>query len=1009
MGFWLTFFLFVGFTVIGELLRPKPKFDAPKPSGLGDFTLPTAMEGRAIPVAFGTVKMAGPNVTWYGDLAVRPIKKKVKTGFFSSKKITVGYRYYLGAQLVLCHGEIDALVELRFDDRPVPFANPDQVLVPILYTGTGSITNEKGLTTNLHESVDDASPNDTDFIRGLRNLTNNWGFRLSSGLDPGTNKRHVLTIRTRVPNDNPFNATDHFLAGISVGGGSNIVFTNKPWPGSTTKPAVLDMTTPMFRTHTYELSEAEAALIRTFPGGYTDLRVGAIYYTGFDSATVADVSQVKMTVPGAGPSFGSGDVLTLNVDAPTFFGGEEGEGGVQGRIDLYRGTLTQTANDYLQGAIPATLPAYRGISYAVLRQIYVGNSPYIKPISFVIRRCPNGLGLSGGRHNIGNDANPAAMIYEILTNDRWGLGIASSLVDVDALRAVGDLLHTESFGLSMIFDSAGSARDLLNEILRHIDGIMYTDPVTGKITVTLARANYNPGDPFLLDDLQIESCTVSRASWADTKNIVKVRYVDRDGNFTDRIAQAQDLANIQVRGGEPSEEVFDYRGVSNAILANKIASRELKSVAYPLAPIHLVVKRPGWKLRPGQVFRLRWAPLGIVDMACRITRISPGTLRDGRIEIDAVEDIFGVAATAYTPPGGSSWVDPIQAPENLAAARLLEVPYALVVGADRLVMTLGAQGNAATLGYEVWSDTEPSGISPDYAFSSEVRELTPSPLLARDVWYSDNSIVVAPAPGLNLIDSGEFADYAAGKNLVLINNEIIAWEAISLLPDGNYMLVGCIRGVADTTPAAHGVGQRAWFINEGSGLATNAALVSDVTVAAKLLAFTSKGTIELANATALSHLTTSRATRPYVPRDVLIQGLSYVPGLYGASDITVSWSHRNRLAEWTWDNGGLSSPAEPGTTYTLRFFGHDGLLKRTYSGLTGTSQTWTTEVADAGARQQAIRITLEALVGSLTSHQMFDFTIYRSWEVQGRTPEFAVGTSRRRKGRPRIMDAGTAE
>jgi hypothetical protein len=43
---------------------------------LDDFSLPTAEEGRPIPVVFGTVLITGPNVVWAGDLKVDPIKKK---------------------------------------------------------------------------------------------------------------------------------------------------------------------------------------------------------------------------------------------------------------------------------------------------------------------------------------------------------------------------------------------------------------------------------------------------------------------------------------------------------------------------------------------------------------------------------------------------------------------------------------------------------------------------------------------------------------------------------------------------------------------------------------------------------------------------------------------------------------------------------------------------------------------------------------------------------------------
>lgn len=54
-------------------LTPKPA--PPKPAALDDFSAPTAEEGRAIPVVFGTVWITGANVTWYGDLRTTPIKK----------------------------------------------------------------------------------------------------------------------------------------------------------------------------------------------------------------------------------------------------------------------------------------------------------------------------------------------------------------------------------------------------------------------------------------------------------------------------------------------------------------------------------------------------------------------------------------------------------------------------------------------------------------------------------------------------------------------------------------------------------------------------------------------------------------------------------------------------------------------------------------------------------------------------------------------------------------------
>lgn len=65
---------FVVALVVSFSMMPKPQ--SQKPAGLGDFQVPTAEEGREIPVIFGTVDIKGPNVVWYGDLRTVAIRKK---------------------------------------------------------------------------------------------------------------------------------------------------------------------------------------------------------------------------------------------------------------------------------------------------------------------------------------------------------------------------------------------------------------------------------------------------------------------------------------------------------------------------------------------------------------------------------------------------------------------------------------------------------------------------------------------------------------------------------------------------------------------------------------------------------------------------------------------------------------------------------------------------------------------------------------------------------------------
>jgi hypothetical protein len=71
---WIQVILLIISLAVSYAMRPKPQ-DA-KAAGLSDFQVPTAEDGRVLPVLFGTRDIEGPNVVWYGDLDVKPIKKK---------------------------------------------------------------------------------------------------------------------------------------------------------------------------------------------------------------------------------------------------------------------------------------------------------------------------------------------------------------------------------------------------------------------------------------------------------------------------------------------------------------------------------------------------------------------------------------------------------------------------------------------------------------------------------------------------------------------------------------------------------------------------------------------------------------------------------------------------------------------------------------------------------------------------------------------------------------------
>ena len=102
MWFLLAFFI-AGF-VLTAFISPKIKIENAKAAGLDDFGFPRSNEGDPVDRFYGTVKHSGPNTIGLTDYVPVPIKKKVKTGLFSSKKVITGYKNYIGVDLAWALG-----------------------------------------------------------------------------------------------------------------------------------------------------------------------------------------------------------------------------------------------------------------------------------------------------------------------------------------------------------------------------------------------------------------------------------------------------------------------------------------------------------------------------------------------------------------------------------------------------------------------------------------------------------------------------------------------------------------------------------------------------------------------------------------------------------------------------------------------------------------------------------------------------------------------------------------
>ena len=285
------------------------------------------------------------------------------------------------------------------------------------------------------------------------------------------------------------------------------------------------------------------------------------------------------------------------ISQPGLFGGRGDGGGFVSDFRFYSGTFQQQQNAYMVGAVEtvgslvgADLPEFNGTSFLVFEQATIGESPQLKNMSFEVARYPNTLGLTSNEHIVNEGSNPACVLFDLLTEPWNGLNLSTGDIDISSFSAAGSTLFTEGNGYSQIVSRPNDAINVIKNILKQIDGIMFQN-ADGQIALKLIRASDTPVQfvtdvDFTLDESNVKRVTnYSRSSWTDTYNQARVIFTDRSNNYERAAATTQDLANFDNAGSKIRSTEFSYPGVTTKAVARDIATRELTQISIPLVKV----------------------------------------------------------------------------------------------------------------------------------------------------------------------------------------------------------------------------------------------------------------------------------------------------------------------------------------------------------------------------------------------------------------------------------------
>ncbi|RWB53629.1 hypothetical protein [Mesorhizobium sp.] len=933
------------------LLAPKPQ--NAKAKTLSDFQAPTAEEGREIPVVFGTVDIASPNVTWYGDLKKDAIKGPRRYGLFGPRQV-LGYKYSLGMQQGLCHGPADAIKSMRAGGK-------------IAWTGSsagGRITINK---PNLFggDKSEGGIKGDVDICMGAPDQLQN-DYLVSQLGDTISAYRGVLTAVLR----QVYLGTSNYIKPwewriqriLKRSDGSEQWYPEKAIIKGESESEesafyiACDMTMGFIGTFEVMLALTDAInhVLRDDTTHKHDIRIVAYRGTilssiterkckteGFDrlQAWVDNLHTYETTAPG------EGDFNVAVSQAASFFDGAgtkrrkvlvlSGDACVAGSPEAAKATLDAIDNCAVHGYL-------LGFGTHSPNMNVFDNTPEDDQID---GDCPVFLGNDSINNFFtsspvkNNDMNPAHIIRECLTDATWGMGYHDSDIG-SSFVGCADTFFNEGFGLSLAWYEEQEIEAFVSDVQRHADCYLYGSRSTGKFELKAIRNDYDIDlIPLLTEDDIIEFTEIKRRMPSEATSSVLVKFYDRQRRKTGARRITNTAQAMQSTGNVPPK-TNEYPAINRKELAIRVGQRDVVALSSGLVSGRIITKRRD-DLNPGFPFRIAAARYELFGEVMRVANLRFGDGRDNKMGITLFQDVFKFGSSSIVDDGTDEggWEPPSTEPQPVSPRLVHEMPYRearQMVGAADLAAMLAGDSDAGLIqiaGSSPTPDATNALIEVDagsgYEGTGDTLDFAPGAFLDGDVAIDATAILVSGAIDLDNASPGILAAIVGATPQT---TEIVRVDAIV----GSTLNVA--RGCLDTVPQAHADGAAIVFFDDISNSDFEIRTAGN-SVAVKLLTATGTNTLDLAEAPADTVTFDSRAIRPLRPANVQVNGIGY--GLIisdGSGDLAGTWAERNRLTELAplgWTDATVSP--EAGQTTIIEVLDADEVLLTTHSGLSGTS------------------------------------------------------------------------
>lgn len=418
-----------------------------------------------------------------------------------------------------------------------------------------------------------------------------------------------------------------------------------------------------------------------------------------------------------------------------------------------------------------------------------------------------------------DDANPADIVRELLTNPYYGAGLSSD-------RLAGLTQYSNYCVANGIFQSlALTEQKGANEWITDICRMTNSQPVWSE-----GRLKFIPyGDETIagngvtfvpevtpIYDLDANAFIASgdeppvicyRDSATDAFNTQPLEYLNREADYNVTMEEAQDLTHIRLNGLRPADPIQAH-GICDRGVAQKVSQLILNRKLYNRNRYSF---KAGWKfylLEPMDIITITEPGLGLDKQEVRILSIQE---EEGQLSFEVEEFQTGVhRATLYPLPEQESVnIDTNVSPGSVNEPVIFEPPDALTNTGFEVWMGISGQAKEWG-GCDIWVSEDGDSYKRISRVSGNCRQ----GVLTDQLPAGDNSLDLLHAISVDLsacrgkLMSGTQQDAHQLHTLCWVDGELIAYQSATLTGPNRYNLTYLVRGNHGTEKKAHQAGSK---------------------------------------------------------------------------------------------------------------------------------------------------------------------------------------------------------